>query len=121
MVVARRGQVELGEDVAHVLLDGLVADHQLARDRRVGAPFGHQSEHLALASGQALQGVAMAAPGEELADHFRIEDRGALGDPTNVAEELADVSDPVLELRNVSIIGTYIELIRGACLRSSRL
>ena len=48
VVLVGGGQAELGEDVADMLLDGLVADDQLAGDRRVRASLGHQRQHFAL-------------------------------------------------------------------------
>ena len=48
VVLVGGGQAELREDVADVLLDGLVADDELPGDRRVGPSLGHQRQHLAL-------------------------------------------------------------------------
>src|SRR3954454_1069360 len=45
------GQVKLGEDVVDVLRHGALADHQRLRDAGIGAPLGHQAEHLPFAGG----------------------------------------------------------------------
>src|SRR6266480_7859194 len=39
-------EVEFGEDVANVLLDGALGDPQTVRDADVRAPLGHQREHV---------------------------------------------------------------------------
>src|SRR5262249_16429465 len=51
VVVAGR-EIELGEDARHVLLDCAQGHEQPLCDRLVGAPFGHQLQHLALARRQ---------------------------------------------------------------------
>src|SRR5512145_2714034 len=43
-----RRDAELGEDVAQVPGDGLVADEQLGRDLAVGPAPGHEPQHLGL-------------------------------------------------------------------------
>src|SRR3712207_9411931 len=45
-------QLELLEDVAHVVLHGVLADEQLAGDLAVVEPLGHEAEHLELSIGQ---------------------------------------------------------------------
>ena len=47
-------QVELGEDVAHVQLDGVVADVERPADGLVGQPPGQVVENFALARGELL-------------------------------------------------------------------
>jgi len=49
VIVAGLGQVELGQDAAHVLLDGALGDPQSAGDARIGAALCHQCQHLELA------------------------------------------------------------------------
>lgn len=56
-------QSELGEDVAQMGLDGLVADVERCRDLSVGEPLSAEDEHLALAFGKS---VAFAGPVEVL-------------------------------------------------------
>lgn len=50
MIVACRRQVELREDAPNVLLDRAFSDEEAMRDTAVGSAFGHQREHLPLAS-----------------------------------------------------------------------
>ena len=52
VVVGRRPQLELGEDVGDVLLHRATAEDQLAGDGEVRATLGHQAEHLDLTGGQ---------------------------------------------------------------------
>src|SRR3954453_12187341 len=52
-----RANPELAEHAAHVRLDGLLGQEQLARDLLVGAPERDQVGHLALAAGQRRQAV----------------------------------------------------------------
>src|SRR5919106_735585 len=47
-----RRQSQLGEDVADVSRNRLLADEELGRDRAVGLASGHQREHLAFAPAQ---------------------------------------------------------------------
>ncbi len=47
------GDVEFGEDVAHVHLHGFEADPEFERDLRVGEPAGEPFEDLTLAGGEA--------------------------------------------------------------------
>jgi len=62
VAVLRAGQVQLHEDVADVLGDGRVTDHQLARDGGVGAALGHQREHLPFAGSEPVQRIGGALP-----------------------------------------------------------
>ena len=97
-VVAVGGrQVELGEDVGDVLLDGAVADDQRGGDGGVGAALGHEPQHLALAGRQPAERVAAAAAGEQLGDDLGVEGGAALAHPAHGVEELGDVGDPVLQ------------------------
>src|SRR3954447_22900514 len=73
------GESEFGEDVLGVLLHGTRRDHQRPGDRGVRVALRDQAEHLALARGQATDGIVGAATGEQLGDHLWVEDR-ATGD-----------------------------------------
>ena len=57
VVVVGLGQPELGQDAVHVLLNGSLRDPKAPPDAGVGAPFGHQREHVALATGELLEGI----------------------------------------------------------------
>ena len=48
-----RRHVQLGEDVAQMSLDGLVAQYQRSRNVGVAAPLGNQSQDLDLTFGEA--------------------------------------------------------------------
>ena len=60
MVVAPVAQLEPGEDVRDVLLDGPLGDPQTLGDRRVRQAAGKQLEHLLLATRQRDDGLARA-------------------------------------------------------------
>lgn len=62
-------QIQLEEDVGDVLFHGALADHERRRDGRVGAAFGHQPEHFALALCELGQRMRVAAASEQLGDH----------------------------------------------------
>ena len=98
VIVAGR-QVELGEDVRHVLLDRARRDHHLARDRGVGPALGDQLEHLALARRECVE-LAVLGPvarRRSARDDLAIE-RGAAGrDPLDRVDERPDLADPLLE------------------------
>src|SRR3954447_7724941 len=55
VILVRWPQVELREDVAHVLFHRTFAHHELRGNRGVGTSPGHQLEHLPLACGQLRQ------------------------------------------------------------------
>ena len=80
MLVTRLGQVQLGEDRVHVLLDRALGDPEAARDPAVREAFGHQAEHLALTRRERLERVVATASRHELANKSRINDRTAVQD-----------------------------------------
>ena len=49
---------QLGEDAAHVELDGGDADHEPLGDLGVGKPFGHQGQHLLFPVRESIVGLA---------------------------------------------------------------
>src|SRR5687768_124300 len=53
-------QPQLAEDAAHVGLDGLLADAELARDLLVGLPHRNEPQHVGLALGELLRAVRRA-------------------------------------------------------------
>ena len=66
--VGRPVEAELAEDLTHVRLDRLWADHQPRGNRLVAVAFGHQLEDFSLARGQLGERVLIpAAPDEPLA------------------------------------------------------
>jgi putative ABC transport system permease protein len=69
-----------------VLGHGRLGDHQGAGDRGVRAALGHQRQHLALARREPAQRVAAA--GQQLPDHLRVDHGPALGHPDQRADEL---------------------------------
>src|SRR3954468_18485833 len=59
--VDARRRAELGEDVAQVRLDGLLAEEQLRRDLPVGLAGGDERRDLALAPRQRVEAAAARA------------------------------------------------------------
>ena len=57
VIIGRLWQPQRAENALDVLLDSVLGDEQLLRDRLVGSPFSHQREHLSLAIGQVLESV----------------------------------------------------------------
>src|SRR3954452_13567043 len=80
VVFVRLGQAELRKDAVHMLLDGSLGDPESPADAGVGAPFGHQREHVALASGEVLERIVGIPHRHELLDESRVDDRAATGD-----------------------------------------
>ena len=62
--------VKFAEDVADVGLDRLVTDAQIEGDLSVGAPPGHEGQHLDLARCQCGQGGRFRADGGEFVQHL---------------------------------------------------
>ena len=60
VMVVRLGQPKLREDAVHVLLNGSLGDPQAPGDAGIGAPLGHQREHVALARGELLERIVEA-------------------------------------------------------------
>ena len=56
--LAARGDAELGEDLAQVVLDRAGADEQPGADLRVGQPLAGQPGDLGLLGGQLIAGPA---------------------------------------------------------------
>jgi len=69
------GQVELAEDSAYVCLDGLGCEVQLLGDAAVGAAFGEEGQHVALACCQIGERVAGDGRGDQFRDQSGIDDR----------------------------------------------
>src|SRR4249919_904010 len=98
MIVVALLQIELREDRAHVLLDGPLGNHEPLANPLVGAAFGNQFHHLALARRQRVDGIICVAPvPEQLRDDGRVERRAALGDSLQSGREVLKIGDAVLE------------------------
>lgn len=67
------------------------------RDAGVGAALGHQREDLTLAGSEQRQGVVAMRGSEQRGDDLRVEGRASCGHPSEDAEEIVHVQDPVLE------------------------
>src|SRR5205085_8282349 len=97
VVVGSRRQIELSEDAVHVRLDGLRAEHELLADASIRAPFGHELQDLALAAGQLLERIVLAAAADQLPDHLGVDRRSSAADAAHGLEELVDLEHSVLE------------------------
>ena len=97
MVVRRRQELQLGEDVRDVGLDGLRREEQPVADRLVRPALRHQRQDLALPIGQVVERHSRASTSDELRDDLGIDDRAALRDAPDGVREVVEVVDPVLE------------------------
>src|SRR4051794_14367634 len=96
MAVRVLGEAELGEDATGVGLDGLLRDGHRGGDSAVGAPFGDETQDLALSGRQTVE-LLVATSAEQDLDHLGIDGGTARGHPTDRLAELAGVEDSVLE------------------------
>jgi hypothetical protein len=94
MVGVRRWQSELLENPAHMLLDRAFADHEVCRNRGVGAPLGHEPEHLPLPRRELRE---RPAAGDELPHDLGIERGSSFCDTFDRGDEVARVGDALLE------------------------
>jgi hypothetical protein len=97
VVVLGDRQSELGEDAAHVFLDGALGDEEATRDAAVRAALGHQLQHLLLPCGQLGERVVAALQREQLLDERRIDDGAAACDALHGVREVGDVRHAALE------------------------
>ena len=96
MAAVARRQAELGEDVADVLVDGVLGDHQACGDLGVVLTPRHQGEDLAFARGERRDGVTRGT-GQELGDDLGVHHDAAGGHAAQRFGELTHPGDPVLE------------------------
>src|SRR5690625_1725151 len=80
-----------------MLADRLLADEQLACDRRVRPALGHQLEHFTLALTQLAETRVVAGLRQQGRHDLRVEDRAPCSYPAHRLDELGDVGDSVLE------------------------
>src|SRR5665213_808052 len=90
-------QIELGEDITHVLLNGPLGDDQGLCDSSVGPSLGHLSQYLTLAPSERFELSGPPARAEHLGYYLRIQCRSAGHYAIQRVEELPDVGDAVLE------------------------
>jgi len=97
VVVAGLGQPELRQDAVHVLLDGSLRDPEAPADACIGAPLGHQREHVALATRELLERILDIPRRHELLNQSGVDDRSAATHSAHGVEELVDIGDAALE------------------------
>jgi hypothetical protein len=85
------------EDLLDVRLDRPLGDDEALGDGAVGQAFGEQFEHLALASGELVQGARVAPSAEQSRDDRRIDDGLAVGESAQRVDEDRDVEHALLE------------------------
>ena len=98
MVVGRRQQLELREDVGDVRLDGLRGEIEAGR-RSPGSsgPPPSSARTSRSRSVRSSSGTLRPPPADELGDDLGVDDRAALGDPSDRVGEVVEVVDTVLE------------------------
>ncbi len=89
--------VEFGEQMAHMRLDGPGAQREPFGDTRIGEPLGHEGEDVAFALGQQRKFPAAVSGADHGRDYLGIEGRSAVGYPLGRFDELVDLEDAVLE------------------------
>src|SRR6266536_2141636 len=97
MIVRRVRELQLLEDVPHVLLDGAVGDPEAPRDAGVRPALGHESQNVALARRQPLERIACAPRSHELLDQGGVDDGPAGADAPERVAQLVDVTDTRLQ------------------------
>ena len=80
-----------------MLLHGTVADDELLGDARVGAAFGHQPQHLALAWCEHRKWFAPLTADEQLGDDLGIQRGASVRNAAARTHELRDIGNPLLE------------------------
>jgi hypothetical protein len=80
-----------------VLLDRSLGDPQPPGDPRIGAPLGHQREHVTLALTERGQWVNAPANRHELLHQRGVDDRAPLRDAFERVDEFRYVGDAALE------------------------
>src|SRR5262249_60830475 len=93
----RGGEVELGDDVADVRLDGVRGEVEPFGNAAVGEPFRNQSEHFALSWRELVERARLSCAIEELCCKSWVDDGLACGDTFERGDELLDVEDALLE------------------------
>ena len=97
MVVGRLQEVELRQDARDVGLDRLLVEHELPRDRRVGASLRHEAEHLAFSRGEPAESVLRLMLPEQRADDVRVEDGAPFGHRGQRVDQRRHVQHVILE------------------------
>jgi len=97
VVVVGLGQAELRQDVVDVLLNGALRDPEAPPDAGIGAPLGHQREHVALATGELVERILDIAGHHEFLNQSRVDHRPATAHSSDGIEELIDVGNATLE------------------------
>src|SRR5689334_536493 len=97
IVVLCLRQVELGEDAAHVFLDGAFGDPKTGADTCVRPPLRHQRQDLALARCEHVERVLDASRRDKFLHQCRIDDGAAVHDAFDGLEEVVDPADAALE------------------------
>ena len=77
--------------------NGSLRDPEAPPDAGVGASLGHQREHVALATGELLEGILDIPHRDEFLNQSGVDDRPAATDSPHRVEELVDVGDATLE------------------------
>src|SRR3954447_23344749 len=97
VVVAGLGQLKLRQDAVHVLLNGSLRDPEAPADAGIGAPLGHQREHVALATGELFERILDIPRRHEFLNQRGVDDRSATTYSSYGVEELVDIGDATLE------------------------
>jgi len=98
VVVSRREEIELGEDVGDVLFDRAVTYYKRGSDSRIGAPFSHERENIKFARSERFGKCgSMFARAYDLADDIGIEGSASARHSGQGIHEFCDVGDTVFQ------------------------
>jgi len=113
MIVGRRQELELREDVGDVGFDRLRSEDERITDRLVRAALGHQGKDVALALGQIVERDPGAPPADELGDDLRVDHGAAARDPPDRVKAACMFSPSPGELERSALVA----LVAPGCRR----
>src|SRR5215208_2200824 len=97
MALALGPQPEFEEDAVDVGLDGFGCEEEPLAYALVREALGHQGEDFALAAGELVERIFLAAAAEKLGHDLRVDRRPARADAADRVGEVSEVGDPVFE------------------------
>ena len=97
MIVCGLRERQLAQDAADMLVDGALADPELAGDTGVRPALGHEPQDFALARREVAKRISDSPGGDELLHQPRVDDRTAVGDPLKRLEKVVHLGDPALQ------------------------
>src|ERR1700677_3537038 len=115
VILGRREQAELAEQVPDVGFQRFGGHVELPRDRLVRPAFGHKGQHGQLAFGECLQRAIPPRPCHQPGHDLRVDHRLARRHPPDRVGELRDVGHPLLEhvADAARVVGQQLKQVLG--------